>query len=365
MKRRGQISIWLAFCILLLSGGLVSHVMAIPLILGAAHRDAWVSTLVAAPLFLLWITILYFIMKHLDGQRLTDWLERQLSPFVAWPFRIITAVMIFVLGAYTLNDTSTWAVVTYMQQTPALVIVSIGVLVSAIAACLGLRSIALTSGILLPIVILFGLFVMTANSKYKDYSLLFPIIEHGWSPVLKGAFYSITGLMEIWILLLFQHQIKSKIKLWQLLALSVLLIIMTIGPTVGSITEFGPQEAAKQRNTAFEQWKILQIGELFQHVDFMSIYQWMCGSFTRVALSLYLLPDLLNIRKPRKRYWTIAVLSFVMGAIAVYPYKDDLTLAYLSQIHFPAFFLFIVCVTALLLVTIPISIYRKKASASE
>lgn len=357
-SRSGQISLWLAFSILLLSSGLASHVMTIPIVLGIAGRSSWVADLIAAVIFIIWIFLLIGVLKHLRKKNIVHWIEQELGTAVAWIFRISASILLYAIGCYTLLNTSSWAVTTYMQQTPYLLIVIAGAFVSALAACRGLASIAMTSSILLPIVILLGFFVMSANTKYKNYSLLLPILEEGWTPVIHGAFYSLAGLLEIWVLLLFQHKIHSRIRWWQLVLLGMLLIVMTLGPTIGAITEFGPHEAAKQNDTAFEQWKILRIGQLFQHVDFLSIYQWLSGSFARVALSLCLIPDLLNIRRPVKRYWTIIAITASMCGLALPRMKDEQALFYLQHIQFPVSIGFVILITLLLAVTVLVSQHR-------
>jgi spore germination protein KB len=361
----GLISIWLSFTILLLSAGLVSHVMTIPIILGVAHRDSWLSVILAAPFFLLWIFILFGILKQLHGQRLPDWIEREFGVVLAWIFRLSAIVLVFASGSYTLHDTSTWTGVTYMQQTPMLVIIVIAVVVSMLAAYGGLRSIAMTSGILLPFVVFLGYFVSIANTKYKDYSLLFPILEEGWQPVWSGMFYALSGLLELWVLLLFQHQLRSKLRWWHLALLALFMLGMVIGPIIGAITEFGPQEAAKQRHTAFEQWKIVTIGKLLQHVDFLSIYQWLCGSFARIAISLYLITDLLNVRKPLKRWITLCVISICMTIVAIRPWRDDQTLSYLARIHFPVSAVYVFSLTFVLAIAVLIRSKRKEPAVND
>lgn len=48
-REKGQITIWLSFSIILLSAGLVCHVLSIPGILEAAGRDGWLSVVAAGP----------------------------------------------------------------------------------------------------------------------------------------------------------------------------------------------------------------------------------------------------------------------------------------------------------------------------
>ncbi|MBB6023388.1 spore germination protein (amino acid permease) [Paenibacillus sp. JGP012] len=345
---KGQITIWLSISIILLSAGLVCHVLSIPAILDAAGRDGWLSVLAAAPLFMLFLAMMFIIMRRIHGQRLPDWIAREFGHVTAWIFRITAALLLFSLGTHALYETTNWTVSTYLPFTPTYVLAGAGALVAAWSAAKGIRSIAMTSSILLPFVIVLGYFVMSANMKYKDYSQLFPMMEHGWTPVLRGAIYSLAGLMEIWILMLFQHEIKSKFRWWHILLLGIFMISMAVGPTMGAIVEFGPEEAAKQRNSPFEQWKLVNIGKLFQHVDFLSIYQWLSGAFARMAISMYLIVDLLNFRRPRKRYIAILCVTLLMCALAIQWWRIDYVDYYVNHIQFPVMLSYVSIVTILL-----------------
>ncbi|PYE47203.1 endospore germination permease [Paenibacillus barcinonensis] len=361
-QEQGQITIWLSISIILLSAGLVCHVLSIPAILDMAGRDGWLSVLAAAPLFLLFLAMMFIIMRRIHGQRLPDWIAREFGSVTAWIFRITAALLLFSLGTHTLYETTNWTVSTYLPFTPTYVLAGGGALVAAWSAAKGIRSIAMTSSILLPLVIVLGYFVMSANMKYKDYSQLFPMLENGWAPVMRGVIYSLAGLMEIWILMLFQHEIKSRFRWWHILLLGIFMISMAIGPTIGAIVEFGPEEAAKQRNSPFEQWKLVNIGKLFQHVDFLSIYQWLSGSFARVAISMYLIVDLLNFRRPKKRYIAILSVTLLMCALAIQWWRIDYVDYYVDHIQFPVMLSYVSIVTILL--TLASLIHKKDKEES-
>jgi spore germination protein KB len=364
-KSSGLIGIWSSFSILLLSAGLVSHVMSIPLILGVAKRDSWISVLFTLPFLLLWILIILGIIKKLNKERLPDWIERRFGIIPAWLFRISAIAILFTSGTYTLFDTSAWTVTTYMQQTPIFVVIFIAVIVSLFAAYRGLKTIALTSSILLPFVLILGYFVSIANIKYKDYDLLFPVFENGWEPVSSGVFYTLAGLLELWVLLIYQHQLNTQLRWWHLTLLAVFMLGMVLGPTIGAITEFGPQEAARQRHTAFEQWRIVNVGVLLQHVDFLSIYQWLCGSFARIAISLYLITDLFNVRKPAKRLITLIILSICMTTISLFPWRDEQTLQYLANVYFPILAIYVLALTVLLAFAVLIRSKQKEPETND
>ncbi|WP_017690401.1 endospore germination permease [Paenibacillus sp. PAMC 26794] len=361
-QEKGQITIWLSFSIILLSAGLVCHVLSIPAILEVAGRDGWLSVMAAAPLFMFFLCMMFIIIRRVRGQRLTDWITREFGIIPSWIFRITASILLLSLGTHTLYETTNWTVSTYLPFTPTYVLAGGGALVAAWSAAKGIRSIAMTSSILLPLVILLGYFVMSANMKYKDYSQLFPMLEYGMGPVIRGMIYSLAGLMEIWILMLFQHEIKSKLRWWHILLLGIFMVSMAIGPTMGAIVEFGPEEAAKQRNSPYEQWKLVNIGKLLQHVDFLSIYQWLSGSFARVAISMYLIVDLLDIRRPKKRYIAILCVTLIMCIFAIQWWRIDYVDYYVNHIQFPVMLAYVAIITVLL--TLAALIHKKDKEAS-
>ncbi|MFD2114364.1 endospore germination permease [Paenibacillus yanchengensis] len=357
-QNQGNITIWTAFSVLLLSAGLVSHVMIIPVILDVAKRDAWISVLFAAPFYILWMLLLYYIMKQLKNRSLVDWFEQSFGKTVAVIFRIIAICFLFASCLYTTHDTAMWTVTTYMQVTPFFVLVLLFILIAFLMALSGFKNIAMTASILLPTVLFLGYFVMIANYKYKDYSLLKPMFEFGMMPAFIGSAFVLSGFMESWILLLYQHQLQKKIKAWQIIALAFFMISMAIGPTLSSITEFGPMEAAKQRYSAFEQWKIVKLGLLLQHIDFLSIYQWLSGALVRVATSIYLISSLLTFKSKKINITILTIVTIFVLLLVTYPWRDDVSLLFLQHIYAPALLIFVSILT--ILVTIALVFQRKQ-----
>src|SRR5690606_18767408 len=97
----------------------------------------------------------------------------------------------------------------------------------------GLRTIAIVNGLLLPLVFILGFFVTSSNFPHKDYKLLFPLMEHGIWPLLKGILYTGSGLVELMYLVFFQHRIKGKIKLWPLAITGLILVDLALSPLTG------------------------------------------------------------------------------------------------------------------------------------
>ncbi|WP_276356740.1 GerAB/ArcD/ProY family transporter [Cohnella caldifontis] len=334
--RSGKISILSAFCAIILAIGLMNHVMVIPPLLQEAKPDAWLSVLSALVPFLVWSSVLYFVMKRTNQQPLLPWLRQHCGAAVCGAIRCFFAVYLLLIGTLTLKDTTVWTHASYLPRTPIVALAGTLILLSGWAAYAGIRAIAISSGFLLPFVIVFGDFVMSANLPKKNYSLLTPILENGVPPVLKGTLYIGGGLAELLVLLLLQHRLKTKVRVGSVWLLSVFLVLLILGPVTGAIAEFGPFEAAELRYPAFEEWRLVSIGKYIRHVDFLSIHQWLSGAFVRISLAVFLLDDLLGSKRTKKsKAIGIASVCLAMFVLAVLPISDMQYLAFLKNYYLP------------------------------
>lgn len=308
------ITILQASMILITAIGIVDHVIILPALLQSARRDAWVSTLLSGILFLCWIPLILYIMRKSRQQHLFVWLKEHLGALFTWVLILISLMVLFTMSAVTLRDVSNWTHISYLPETPNWVIVSSLSIVSFYVVKSGLKSIAIVNGLLLPIVILLGFFVATSTIPHKDYTLLFPLFEHGYSPVARGMVYASSGFVGIMSIVFMQHRIRSKMGLFPLFVVGLILILLTFGPLTGVIAIFGPDQAARIRFPAYEEWRMVTFGHYLEHVDFLSIYQWLVGSFIQISLGMFLIPEILNIRTEKKRILTL-ILLFVYGPV--------------------------------------------------
>ncbi|MGE7274738.1 endospore germination permease [Brevibacillus panacihumi] len=347
-----KISLIQAYMIIMLSVGLLNHVIIIPLLLSASGRDAWLVVLVVLVFSPLWVVFLNYIIKNMNGKHFKDWLHQHFGLFISLLITGIYSVLIWLIAFISLKDTVTWAIASYLPQTPLVVLTGLTLIACFFAAYQGLPTIAMVSGILLPFVIILGDLVMTANFQFKDYSLLFPLLENGLASVWKGIPYISGGLLELSLLILFQHNLKKKPGFKGLMLVCILLAGLTFGPLTGSIAIFGADEAANQRYPAYEQWRMVRLGEYVEHVDFFSIYQWLSGMFIRISLSIYLIGELW---KPYNK-WLIMLCSTVLMFGAVFaPISDMVFQQLLSRYYFPSFCFFTATVMSIFVIKILIS----------
>ena len=296
----GPIKFPLLVFMLMLTIGLFAHVQTIPALLSVTGRDAWLTIIITVLPMVIWLLALSKILKLTEKVNVKEW-KRTLSP-VKYYLLVSPFIVYLFLSAYiTTKDIVMWSHISYIPDINYGIVVIAFLFLCFIGTRAGIQSLAILSGILLPLVSALGFFVMTANVKEKDYEQLLPIIEHGWTPVVQGLVYTFLPVMELFILIIIPCIDKQKIGKGKLFIVGGIIIGLMLGPTIGAIAEFGPLQASEFRYPAFEQWRILTIGNYFSHVDFFAIYQWLSGGVLRTSLYILLASQLL-VKKEKGKY---------------------------------------------------------------
>ncbi|WP_152393413.1 GerAB/ArcD/ProY family transporter [Paenibacillus guangzhouensis] len=321
--------------IIMLSTGLLNHVIIIPIILDAAKRDAWISVLLAGACALVWIILLHLGSNRMNKQHLFEWLQHAYHPAVGRILAFLAGIYLLTICTLTTRDTIYWIHLTFSPETPILVYTLIFLLISAFNAYRGIQSLANTASILLPFVVILGFFVMLSNTPHKDYTLLKPILEHGMQPAWYGAMYAGAGFVEVIMLLFLQHHIKTRLSYKSYMIMLVILIGLTMGPIIGAIVEFGPVEAGKLRFPAYEEWRLLTIGRYIEHLDFFSVYQWFSGAFLRISLALFLLLDIFQIQSKKRKLWMLGSIFIFIVIMTEIPFSDRFFLKMMSSYILP------------------------------
>ncbi|WP_126425421.1 GerAB/ArcD/ProY family transporter [Brevibacillus marinus] len=359
MSKHDAIGMLQASMLIITAIGILDHVIIIPLLLEAAGRDSWFAVLLAGILLHVWIPLIFFIMKRSGQQQLFSWLKERIGAPLACCIIALIVTDLFLMVTTTMRDVSYWTNITYLPTIPNVILVLCYTLISFYAAHSGLRSIAIVNGLLLPIVVILGFFVMTSNFPHKDYSLLFPLFEHGYKPIFLGMLYAGSGFSGIFYLVYMQHRLQTKVKLFPLMLTGFILVELTLSPLTGAIAAFGPDEASRMRFPSYEQWRLITFGHFVEHVDFFSIYQWLVGAFIRLSLGIFLIPELLNL-KGKQRTRLMVGICVLMVAATQLPLSDLTFLSFLS-VYQPAS-LFVVLLVSVVLAAVA-GIQKKRVKA--
>ncbi|WP_078431563.1 GerAB/ArcD/ProY family transporter [Metabacillus halosaccharovorans] len=329
------------FFVLILFIGISNHVLLMPHLLATGKRDAWVCVLVSYTILLFWGYILYLIMKK-NHQRLClyDWIKARTGGLISRLLISIFSFYIFAISAISFYDLIQSINIYFLPRTPSFVVMLPFLLISAWSAYSGLKSIVYVSAVLLPFVWMLGIFVSVFTMKEKDYSYLFPVLVDGYHPILKGTIIILGGSADLLVLLLLQHHSKKKFTLLNLFVLITILAGLIIGPTMGSLSSFGPAVASNMRFPAFEQWRLITLGEYISHVDFLAVFQLLSGEIIRISLGLYLLWDMVKgFSKVSKKKHVFAVSPLLLGLFTIIPLSDIWVQTIIGKYFYPAVFI--------------------------
>ncbi|WP_052487097.1 GerAB/ArcD/ProY family transporter [Gordoniibacillus kamchatkensis] len=195
--------------LVILSAGLMDHVILIPILLDVAGRDSWLSVLFAAGPAVCLAAVIGFVMKRIGSSRLQHYLARRSHAAIAWAIMALLGLYVVSIAAITIKETMDWLEMAYLPSTPKGFISFVFIVLCVITADQGARVIAVVGGMLLPLVAVLGYFVMTANLPHKQYKLLFPVLENGFAPVVAGGVYIIAGFAELILLLLLTNRYRT------------------------------------------------------------------------------------------------------------------------------------------------------------
>lgn len=310
MKGVGSISILHVIFLSMTVIGLKNHVTIIPPLLDVAKRDGWVSVIIGAVIIFFWLFLLVYFQSKSKQEPIRDWLDGTIGKTGSTIVIYSIAIYLIILAAFTMVETLQWVNTTFLPQTPVIILLFIYTILCILLVTTSLQTIVILNVFVLFGVVVFGFFVAFTNIQVKEYHLLLPLFEHGFSPVLKGMIYPTSGFIELLMLLFLQHQYKERIRWYHFGIMLFILMGLTLGPLIGAITEFGPVEAAKQRYPAYEEWGLVSIGRYIEHLDFFSIYQWLTGTFIRVSFLLYVVADLLKMTSDPKQIWKMLAPPF-------------------------------------------------------
>lgn len=365
MKKNGKISTVQLSLIMMTAVGLKNHVTILPHLLPSAKRDGWISVLLAFGLIMIWCLLLFYIHKSTGQTNIFVWVETNIGKAPGRMLSIVISICFASLAAVSLKEMVVWTKVSYLPVTPPIFEIILFTGFCFFLASTNIQTIAITNTFVLFAVILFGFFVAIANIQFKNYSLLQPILEHGWSPVFSGMIYPLSGLIELIAILFMQQKVHGKIK-YKVFALNTIILTwLILGPLIGSITEFGPLEASRQKYPAFEQWGLVTLGRFIEHLDFLSIYQWLTGAFIRVSFLLFLSLEVLSIKKPLNKTILLIVYSVMLIVSNSFSFSDVILYYIIKTIVLPVTFWFFLAFSILLSIFVLFSNRKKRRSSSD
>ncbi|QJC53555.1 GerAB/ArcD/ProY family transporter [Paenibacillus albicereus] len=345
-----RISVWVCIIMLLLSSGGVANILAPPFIFSRSGSDAWVAIVLALPPVLLWCCALYYILRKLNGVPIEQWLADRFGRAASWTMRALVIAVLFVQASTLSWETAHIAVRSYMSHMPIWIIAGSTAALCAWTASGGLRSIAYACVFLVPIAVLLDSLLLVLNWPNADIRMLFPILENGVRPAARGVPLAAAAMLEIWLILFVQQEVKGKIRLYQLILLIVFLSWLQLIPVAVSISVFGPEQAQKLRSPVLEIWKVISLGKTIEHIDLFAIVQRLSSTFARISLLFYLSAKLGPARSARGLTIVFVGMAAAVTAFSSSAITDSALITFLIRFQYPVFLGVVLALTAVIAV---------------
>ncbi|MBR7794421.1 endospore germination permease [Agaribacter marinus] len=321
------------FLLLIMFIGISNHVILLPHLLEVSKRDAWIASIIAYFIIIIWALFLRRIINKLKHKHLQKWLNERTGKLISTIIIISISIYILLIAIIAFNDLINTVQIYFLPSTSIWIIAIPFIIICVWAASANLKTIVYSALLLLPFVIVLGYFVAIATFAEKDYSYLFPIFTEGVGPVIQGIMMVLGANVDFIILFLLQDQMKKQYSYFGLLSLIAVLTILILGPTLGSIASFGPEVASQMRFPAFEQWRLVSIGQHVSHLDYFAVFQLLSGVFIRLSLCIYVLWNIWN-NSSSKLKWTIIGIIIMTLIVVTIPENSDVWIQKITQNYF-------------------------------
>jgi len=260
----------------------LSHVNAPPW-----NQDLWISTIVSFPAHLLLVLPVYLLSTRLPDLSIVESAEvilgfggKIIGALYVWFFLHQTSTILRELGEFLTAAP--------YPETPIIVFIVITALFAAYAVYHGLETICRVGEIITPLILgsLMLVFIMVA--KDVDFSILKPILEDGFVPVIYGGIViaaRTTFSLFLWMLMPYINN-RERIGI-SIVVLFLVLTLLFIPTTVSTIGAFGLEAARTLDFPFYHLVRIISIGGFLERIDALFVGFWVLGMFLHTAIHYY------------------------------------------------------------------------------
>jgi spore germination protein KB len=295
-------------------------VMFTPFIIAdIAGQDAWISVLVSGLIAAIPTWAAGAVMARFPKQSIIIALPKLFGTGIGKLLALVYAVYFLFAAALVVWRVEAFTVRFLLQETPQNVIRIVFLLALAYTVLSGTAPLIRTSAYIVPVGIVVITLVVGLPLAQADPTLLFPVFENGFLPMLTASVMLLGWLCQVPLVVMmylryvepkFLHQAAKK----AVLGLLVTVLSLELG-ALGTIAVFGPEQTATMFYPAFEVARIISVGRFLENVEVVFVGVWIAGIF--VAAAFYVqafcesVSDIFNFKGNSAKIW-IVVCTFLV-----------------------------------------------------
>jgi len=263
------------------------HLLVIPVIIGHAGRDCWISLLLTIiPALLIGFTVALLSQRY-QGYSMVEYCQLILGKWLGKLVVVIFLIYFLHEASLSIRGFGEFYTSAVTPRTPISVFLVAILILAGYAVRCGLEVIARTNQVILISLIPIGILASIITHQDKDYRNFLPILENSMGSVWEGSLAIVALFSSIFVLSMvfpFVNDTKQ-LKRYSIMTM-LILIIMFVGPVTGVVAIYGAERAQGLYFPTFLILRDIELGALLR-LDILGILLWLLGSFSKVTLFLY------------------------------------------------------------------------------
>jgi spore germination protein KB len=263
------------------------HLLFIPVIIGHAGRDSWISLfLTILPAIIIGFTVALLAQRY-PGFTMVEYCQFILGKWIGRLFVCNFLLYFLHEASLSIRGFGEFYTAAITPRTPIVVYFIAILILAGYAVRSGLEVFARTNQAILVFLIPIGITASFLTHKDKDYRNFLPIMEDGIGPAFLGSLDLVSLFSSFFVLSMVFPYVRNteQLKKYSIITM-LILILMFIGPVTGVIAILGEERAEGLYFPTFQILRDIEIGTL-QRLDILGIFLWSLGSFTKVSLFLF------------------------------------------------------------------------------
>lgn len=292
---------------------IATAILSVPSIIAKyAKNDLWLPPIFASLIGFLTMFIIYKLHQFYPDKTIIEMVEDILGKI---PGKIVG----FIILAYFLQSTGEisraygqFITTSFMFNTPSIVIISLMVLLSAVAVYGGLEVLGRLGQLffpvfLIPLIILFFLLI----PSYEPKNVL-PILGNGLLPSIKGSIIPTAWFGEIFLILFLLPYIKDKQNVFKFGMLTVFSAMLTLVLVCLMVLFVLGDTTATKIYPLLTAGRYFSYADFFENLDSVIMAIWIVGAFIKISMFYFAVvagfSQLLNLTDYKILIWPIGIL---------------------------------------------------------
>lgn len=314
-------------------------------LLHLAKQDAWISILIGILLGLIPLLLFLYISNRYPNDTIFSLNKKLFGKGIGKIINFILTFGVSISVIVTFYNLIGFISSQYLNKTPTLAIAIMFFLAITYILTKGITIIARTHVVLLYFGILLFLFASLGLWKEADFNNLKPILEFGWSPILKGSMSFIAfNVLPLFILSSIpknnvfdtKHYNRNIIITYFLSSITLLITILSI------LSVFGPHLALLYQYPEYHALKLISISGFITRVEGIVALHWLFDLFAFIVIGLYFILQFLkdDWKLPDKASNPVIYIFSILLILAVEHIFKNNTIANFITLHFSPFICF-------------------------